>query len=65
MRAGGVMPHSELSGVCSYGSRVSTRNNANWWIIRCRSFLVALESAGILVTNGEGVSGTLGVGGEC
>ena len=65
MRTSGVMPHSELSGACSYRSRVSTENNANGWITRCCSFLVALESAGILVTNGEGVLGTFGVGGEC
>lgn len=65
MRPGGIVPHSELSGLWSYGSRVSARNNANGRIIRLRSLLVALESAGVLVTNGDGVLGAFGLGGEC
>jgi len=59
------MPHSELSGLWSCGSRVSARNNANGWTIRLRSLFVALESAGVLVTNGDGVLGASGVCGEC
>ena len=65
MSAGGIMPHSELSGLWSYGNILSTKNDANEWIIRFRSLLVALESAGILVTNGDGIVGAFGVGGEC
>ena len=64
MRTGGIMPHSGLPEMCSYGSGVSVKNDANGWAIRVRSFFVAVESAGSLVTNGDGVSGIFEVGEE-
>ena len=64
MFAGGIMPHSELLELCSYGCRVSPKNNANGWVVPFRSFIIDLEAAGILVTNGDGVIGAFGGVGE-
>ena len=64
MQTSGIMPHSELSRLRSYRSTVSAETNTNGWDMLFRSFLVTLESAGVLVTNGDGVSGVFEVGGE-
>ena len=64
MKADGITPRSELSGLCSYGSMVSAEISTNGWNMPFRSFLVTLEPAGVFVMNGDGVSGVPKVGGE-
>ena len=64
MQTSGIMPHSELSRLRSYRSMVSAKTNTNEWDMLCRSFLFALEPAGILITNGDEVSGVFEVDGK-
>ena len=65
MQTGGIVPHPELSRLRSYRSTVSTETNTSGWNMLFRSFLVTLEPAGVLVTNGDGVIGIFEVGEEC
>ena len=53
-----------MSGLCSYGSIISAGTNDYGRDMLFCSFLIALEPAGMLVTNGDGVSGISEVGGE-
>jgi hypothetical protein len=62
---GGIMPCSEASELYFCKSRVSTGRSVNRWGILFRSLLVALEPGGVLVINGDGISGVFGGGGGC
>ena len=64
VKTGGIIPHSKMSGLCSYGSIISAGTNDYGRDMLFCSFLIALEPAGMLVTNGDGVSGISEVGGE-
>ena len=64
MDSSGIVPRSETSLLLFYDNWVSASDNASGRDILLRSFFVALEPAGVLVMNGDGVSGILGDGGE-
>lgn len=55
METGGIAPRPEVS-LLFFDNRVSADNNVKEWGILFLSLFVTLEPAGVLVTNGDGVS---------
>ena len=64
VETGGIVPCPEASFLYFFDSGVSADSDASGWSILLISFLFALKPASVLATNGDGISGAFGVGGE-